>query len=76
MAWEYSRYEAKCAKCGHVGVCVTGSDDWGRTSTTWEGFNTTKPHQYEVGRKRTSERSPEPICRCGSEDIVVGRPVD
>jgi hypothetical protein len=69
MSWEYSRYEAKCATCGHTGVCIQGSHDWGRTSTNWEGFRTEDPDPMEVGRKRASRRDLTPICPCGSRGV-------
>ena len=33
MSWEYSRYHARRDKCGKEGVCVSGSDEWGRASS-------------------------------------------
>src|SRR2546423_7170410 len=44
MSWEYSRYHARCDKCGKEGVCISGSDDWGRISTSWDGFKSKQPH--------------------------------
>src|SRR5690349_11300813 len=38
MSWEYSKYEAYCEACGREGVCVEGSDDWGRSLMPWRGF--------------------------------------
>jgi len=76
MSWEYSRYEARCDKCGRKGVCILGSDDWGRTSTSWEGFKSEPPHPYEVGRKRTDARNSEAVCACGSTSVTVGKCLD
>ena len=72
MSWEYERYEAVCAVCGHAGVCVRGSDDWGRSSTTWVGFDSREPDPTEVGRKRTDRRDLVAICKCRSSRITVG----
>ena len=73
MSWEYSRYEAKCEDCEHEGVCIQGDDDWGRSSTSWEGFDNVAPDSNEVYRKRTDSRESRPICKCGSKRIVVGK---
>ena len=35
MSWEYTKYEAVCEACGRSGLCIEGSDDWGRSSTRW-----------------------------------------
>jgi hypothetical protein len=75
MSWEYSRYYARCDKCGNEGVCIRGSDDWGRTSTSWVGFGSKEPHPYELGRKRASSRDLVPACICGSTSITVGKPL-
>ncbi len=73
MSWEYVRYEAKCEFCGRMGVCVRGDDDWGRTSTTWEGFNSRPPSATAVGRMRSDSRDMVPHCPCGEGRIVVGK---
>jgi hypothetical protein len=76
VSWEYSRYHARCDKCGKDGVCVSGSDDWGRTSTSWEGFNSKQPHPYDVARKRASSRDLVPVCACGSTSITAGKSME
>lgn len=73
MSWEYERFEARCDDCGHVGVCVRGSDDWGRFSTSWEGFKNKSPDPTAVARKHVDARDSVPICKCGSTKISVGR---
>lgn len=73
MSWEYLRYEARCKVCGHVGVCVKGSDDWNRSSTTWEGFVGQAPDSTAVARKRVDSRDLTPLCRCGSTQVAVDR---
>lgn len=76
MSWEYLKYEAHCANCGRKGFCIQGSDDWGRTSTSWEGFDSKPPHATAVARKRASDRDRTPVCNCGSSDIKIGDFVD
>ena len=72
MSWDYSRYEAHCEDCGKEGFRINGSDDWGNSSTTWEGFETQSPSDYEVVRKRIG---PDELakCFCGSSRVVVGK---
>lgn len=72
MSWEYSKYEAVCESCGHEGVCIRGSDDWGRSSTSWEGFQNHPPNSTAVGRKRADSRDMEPVCSCGGTSIRIG----
>jgi hypothetical protein len=72
MSWEYSEYEAVCRECGRRGICIEGSDDWGRHSTRWVGFENREPHPYAVGRKRADARDMVPVCVCGSSKIKVG----
>ena len=72
MSWEYTKYEAVCEDCGRSGFCIEGSDDWGRSSTQWEGFGNENPHPYAVGRKRLDARNMRPVCVCGSFKITVG----
>lgn len=73
MGWEYTRYIAKCNECGHEGVCTQGSDDWCRSSTSWEGFDNETPDVNAVARKRSDLRESRPLCICGSRDIEVGK---
>lgn len=72
MSWEYSRFEARCDMCGSTGVCVQGSDDWGRSSTSWEGFGSEPPDSNAVARRRVDARDTSPVCKCGNKKIVVG----
>jgi hypothetical protein len=76
MSWEYSKYEALCENCGRTGFCIQGSDDWNRSSTTWEGFNSTEPSASSVARKRLDSRDRQGKCECGSSDITVGRLIE
>lgn len=73
MSWEYSKSEAQCQDCGKKGVCIEGSDDWGRHSTQWEGFRNVPPHPTAVGRKRAGPDDMRPRCHCGSTKIAVGK---
>ena len=73
MSWEYSKYEAICEACGHSGFCIRGSDDWGRSSTTWEGFDSRSPNSTAVARKRVDSRDIEAVCTCGGTRIRVGK---
>lgn len=72
MSWEYDRYTATCLGCGHIGVVIVGSDDWGRFSTDYEGFDTTPPSPTAVGRKRADARQSVARCRCGGSSIERG----
>ncbi|VVO78958.1 hypothetical protein PS870_01688 [Pseudomonas fluorescens] len=69
MSWDESRYRAICRDCGHEGVQVSRSDDWGRTEALWEGFNTTPANDYELHRKHSDEQAP--ICKCGSRNVII-----
>lgn len=73
MSWEYFRYEAICENCGRQGVCIQGSDDWNRSSTTWEGFESSQPHSYAVGRKKVDSRDQTAACNCGNSKIKIGK---
>jgi hypothetical protein len=70
MSWEYDKYEAVCEQCGRQGFCIEGSDDWGRSSTTWLGFENQEPHPYAVGLKRADPGNMRPVCSCGSRKII------
>lgn len=72
MGWERTRYEAHCTACNREGVCIQGSDDWGRTSTDWEGFSSQTPTAAAVARKRVDARDKQAVCVCGSTSIEVG----
>ena len=76
MSWEYTRFRARCDDCGADGVCVEGSDDWNRTSRSWEGFGGRPPDPTAVGRKRADSRQLNPVCACGSSRISVGERLD
>ena len=70
MSWDTYRYEAKCHSCGHMGVLIRSSDDWGRSDEAWEGFKEASVNDYEFLRKRSAPTNP--ICKCGSTDIRRG----
>lgn len=72
MGWDRTRFEARCTACGHTGVCIKGSDDWGRTSTDWEGFINQPPAATAVARKRVDARDNLAVCECGSTSIEIG----
>lgn len=72
MSWEYSKYAARCENCGREGFCIKGSDDWNRTSTSWEGFESTAPNSTAVARKRSNPRDKVATCECGDSRIVIG----
>lgn len=73
MSWEHTRYEARCESCGHAGICTRSADDWGRSSTTWEGFIGNPPDPTAEGRKRVDARDMVPVCPCGATCIAVGK---
>lgn len=70
MSWEYSRFEARCAECGRTGVRIEGANDWGQSTISWEGFDTTPADWVEVARHRVDQNMP--ICNCGGTNVVVG----
>jgi hypothetical protein len=76
MSWDYSKYEAICRDCGRKGVCIRGSDDWGRTARRWEGFENHEPPRMLVIRKIVSSRHMMPVCACGSSNISVGKDLE
>lgn len=71
MSWDESKYKATCSDCGHEGVQVWRSDDWGRTEERWEGFNIVPANDYELYRKRSEATIP--MCKCGSRNVVTDR---
>jgi hypothetical protein len=71
MGWEYRRFKAICKSCGVEGICIRGDDDWGRSSTKWEGFAQESPSSTSVGRKRLDARDMQAVCSCGSVQIAV-----
>jgi len=73
MSWEYEKHEARCEACGHVGARISGSDDWGRSSTHWEGFDSAPPDATSVARRHADSRDSRPVCKCGSTSLVVGK---
>ena len=73
MSWEYSKYEARCENCGKVGVCIRGSDDWNRSSTSWEGIDSEPPCPTAVGRKDAASRDNVAVCSCGNSKIIIGK---
>jgi hypothetical protein len=76
MSWEYSKYKAICEDCGKQGYCIRGSDDWFRSSTTWEGFEERSVGAQEIARKRADSRDKRAICSCGSSKISLGELVE
>ena len=73
MSWEHSKYEARCENCGKAGFCIRSEDDWGRSNTSWIGFETRQPDPTAVGRKRTGPKDLVPICTCKVSSIAVGK---
>ncbi|HTV40685.1 MAG TPA: hypothetical protein VMF08_08920 [Candidatus Sulfotelmatobacter sp.] len=73
MSWEHTTYEAHCEDCGAKGFCISSSDNWGRSETSWEGFKSEKPDATSVIRQRVSARDMVPVCKCGSRRIKVGK---
>lgn len=73
MDWEYERHEARSEKCGQVGTRVSCSDDWGRSSIQWEGFEIVPPDATSVARRRSDSRDFHPLCRCGNTRVIVGK---
>ncbi|EJM09775.1 hypothetical protein PMI21_05507 [Pseudomonas sp. GM18] len=71
MSWDERRYKATCSDCGHEGVQIWRSDEWGRTEERWEGFNTVPANDYELYRKRSEAIIP--VCKCGSRNVVTDR---
>jgi hypothetical protein len=75
MSWEYETYIAICADCGTKGKCTRGSDDWGRSSTRWEGFQSREQSANAVARKRADARDQIAVCECGGTNILIeGQP--
>lgn len=73
MSWEHNHYTATCDACGHEGVCIKSSDDWGRSATRFEGFENVAPDSYAVGRKRVGADDMRPKCQnCGGASITIG----
>lgn len=76
MGWEHDRYEAVCENCGHRGVVVESSDDWGRFARRYEGFGNVEPSATAVGRRRSDARQLSPLCDCGSRSVARGGRLD
>jgi hypothetical protein len=72
MSWEHSKYEARCTACGKKGLVIRSSDDWGRSSTKYVGFENERPDATAVGRKRADARDNSGRCDCGSGSIDLG----
>ena len=73
MSWEHIKYKATCDGCGHEGVRIDSSDDWGGSKTAWEGFNNVAPDTTAVGRKRAGAGDMRPKCpNCGGTAISRG----
>lgn len=73
MSWDREKYEARCRVCGATGYCIKADDDWGRSSTTWVGFENVAPSADAVGRKRADARDNTGRCACGSSEVEVGK---
>ena len=73
MSWDESCYKATCSACGHSGIEVTSSDDWGNSKTRWEGFDTVPASDYEYYRGRSEALVP--VCKCGSKSILRGKAI-
>lgn len=73
MSWEHLHYRATCDGCSHQGVYIYSSDDWGRSESTYEGFDLRPPHPYPVARKRIGANDMLPTCpKCGGKAITHG----
>ncbi len=72
MGWEKTRYAARCGQCGHEGIVILSSDDWGRQGRHYEGFENIPPDINAVARLRADARHNSACCSCGSTDIVQG----
>jgi hypothetical protein len=72
MGWDRSKYEAVCGDCGHNGFVIIADDDWGRSQTTWFGFENQAQAPQAVARKRADARDSRPLCKCGSSKIIKG----
>ena len=72
MSWDYTKSKARCVECGRVGFRISGSNEWGRSSTTWEGFKNQEPSPTAVARKRADAGDMEAVCPCGSTEIEIG----
>jgi hypothetical protein len=73
MSWEHERYHASCAACGHEGIVIESSDDWGRSARQYEGFDNIGADLTAVGRKRQDIRQNSAQCHCGSTSIIRGQ---
>lgn len=73
MSTEHDRYVATCQTCGHTGVWIEHSDDWGRSGRSFEGFDVVPPDAQAVLRKRTSAYAMSARCpSCGGSDVLKG----
>ena len=73
MSWDYYKSEVRCETCGKTGFCVSGSDDWNRSSTDWIGFDSIAPSATAITRRQSDPGNTSPVCACGSKNIVVGK---
>lgn len=73
MGWDRIKYEAVCSDCGRLGQVIKADDDWGRSQTTWVGFDNETPDPTSVGRKRSDSRDSKALCVCGSSKISTGK---
>jgi|GEM_PF-1876219 len=72
MGWDRTKYEATCTNCGHSGFVIKADDDWGRSQTSWIGFENKEPDVNAVARKQADARDSSPQCECGSTKIQIG----
>ncbi|MFT7043822.1 MAG: hypothetical protein ACJAW7_002585 [Candidatus Azotimanducaceae bacterium] len=72
MSWDRTKYEATCDDCDHSGFVIKADDDWGRSQTTWVGFENRAPNPTAVARKQADARDALPLCKCGSSKITKG----
>jgi hypothetical protein len=73
MSWEHKKYQAFCENCGRTGFCIKASDDWGRSATSWIGFDNKPPNPHEVARKKISGDDYEAVCNCDKSKVVLGK---
>lgn len=72
MGWEHDRFTAISTDCGHEGVVIVSSDDWGRSAGRYEGFACIDAPVDATGRKRADAREASPQCRGGSCSVLRG----
>jgi hypothetical protein len=73
MGWDRTKHEAVCSDCGRAGQVIKADDDWGRSQTTWIGFENEAADPASVARKRSDSRDSKPLCACGGSRITIGK---